>query len=451
MIDDDDPFGKTVLKPMPGGRRRPSAPPADDAPRLERWPEPAAVPLSPRSTGLNPLEIAASSLLALLTQLKTLSAHPDPAGLRDRVIGEIQRFEQRARELGYHDATGLTAARYVLCTALDDVVLNTPWGSASVWQQQSLLVTFHREAWGGEKFFQILDRLLQDPGRHIDLLEFMYLLMALGFQGRYRVLKDGRNRLEEVREKLYRTLRSQRGDFERELSPHWRGVGDQRNPLLRYVPLWVVAAVSAVFLLGLYLFFSLRLGVASDPVYAHLSALGKEVAVREVATVRRPPPPPPVATVQTGALRTFLQPEIQRRQVSVEERPDGTTLVIFENLFASGSGTVNRAQLPFLQRIGDALKTVPDPLFRITGHTDNVPIRGVRLGFPSNYELSVARAEAVQGVLMRVTGTPTRFIKAEGRADQQPLPDADNATPEGRARNRRVEIVLLDSGREKQP
>jgi type VI secretion system protein ImpK len=447
MADYDDSFGetdRTVIKPMPGGRRPPLTPATDDATRIERRPEPAAAPLPPRHSGLNPLEIAASSLLVLLTQLKTLPAHPDPAGLRDRVITEIQRFERRAHELGYHDGTGLTAARYALCTALDDIVLNTPWGSTSVWQQQSLLVTFHKEAWGGEKFFQILDRLLQDPGRHIDLLEFMYLLMALGFQGRYRVLKDGRNRLEEVREKLYRTLRSQRGDFERELSPHWRGVTDPRNPLLRYVPLWVVAAVATVFLLGSYLFFSLRLGAASDPVYARLNELGKTVA-----TGGQPQPKLMVTTVQTVDLRAFLEPEIRRGQVSVEERPDGTTIVIFENLFASGSGSISREKLPFLQRIGDALKTVPNKLIRITGHTDNVPIRGARLGYPSNYELSVARAEAVQGMLMRATDAPARFIKAEGRADQEPI--ADNATPDGRARNRRVEIVLLDSGREKKP
>ncbi len=438
MAQYDDPFGeddRTILKPIPGGGLPPAAAPADAATRLIRRPLGGGLPS--RSAGLNPLENAASPLLVLLARLKNTSSHPDPVGLRNQLIEEIKKFDGRARELGVTDPTVLKAARYVLCTALDDAVLNTPWGSASIWQQQSLLITFHKEAWGGAKFFQLLENLIKDPGRNLDLLELMYLCLSLGFQGRYRVLTDGRNQLEEVRERLYRTIRTHRGDFERELSPHWQGVVDRRNPLLRYVPLWVIAALAGALLVGIYLFFSLRLSGASDPVFAALNDMGKGVSTPG----DRPRPPPPPPDRRTIDLRTFLEPEIGRKQVAVDPRPEGTTILIYEKLFASGSATVDRAQLPLLQHIAEALNTVADKQFRVIGHTDNVPIKSARLGFPDNYRLSLARADAVRSVLIDATHTPDRFTKAEGRADKEPIDD--NATAEGRAHNRRVEILLL--------
>ncbi len=444
MTQYDDSFGqddRTILKPIPGGGERlsPAIPSADAATRLIR--RPLGDGLRPRDAGLNPLENTASPLLVLLARLKNTSSHPDPVGLRNQLIEEIKKFDGRARELGISDPTVLKAARYVLCTALDDAVLNTPWGSTSIWQQQSLLITFHKEAWGGEKFFQLLENLLKDPGHNLDLLELMYLCLSLGFQGRYRVLKDGRNQLEEVREQLYHTIRTQRGDFERELSPHWQGIVDRRNPLLRYVPLWVIAALAGVLLVGIYLFFSLRLSGASDPVFAALNDIGKEV----VTPGDRPPPPPPPPDRRTLDLQTFFEPEISRKQVAIDNRPEGNSIIIHEKLFASGSATIDRAQLSLLQRIAEALNTVADKQFQIIGHTDTVPIKSARLGFPDNYRLSLARAQAVRDVLIDATHTPDRFSKAEGRADKEPI--ADNATAEGRALNRRVEIVLLPKAR----
>ena len=87
-----------------------------------------------------------------------------------RYLEEIRRFEESARAAGVSNEMTL-AARYALCAALDEAVLSTPWGAHTEWSQQTLLVTLHREAWGGEKFFEMLSRISQDPGRHIDLME----------------------------------------------------------------------------------------------------------------------------------------------------------------------------------------------------------------------------------------------------------------------------------------
>src|SRR5690606_40799872 len=75
------------------------------------------------------------------------------------------------------------ATRYVLCTAIDEAVVTTPWGNESEWSQMSLLSSFHNETFGGEKFFQLLERLSRNPVKHLLMLELMYLCLALGFEG----------------------------------------------------------------------------------------------------------------------------------------------------------------------------------------------------------------------------------------------------------------------------
>ena len=78
------------------------------------------------------------------------------------LASDLRRFEDRARRAGVINETVL-AARYALCATLDEAVLATPWGAQSEWAQQTLLVALHREAWGGEKFFDMLERICADP------------------------------------------------------------------------------------------------------------------------------------------------------------------------------------------------------------------------------------------------------------------------------------------------
>ena len=108
-----------------------------------------------------------------------------------------------------------------------------------------------------------------------------------------------------------------------------------------------------------------------------------------------------------------------------------------DNLFSSGSTAVNESIIPLLQTIARALNQLAGQV-EIIGHSDNVPIRSAR--YPSNWHLSKARAESVAVIIKHNLTIPER-ISIEGRADLEPL--ASNKTREGRARNRRVEIILL--------
>lgn len=422
---------RTQFMPRPGGRSPQTPDPVEPLAPLSM----PAPPLSlGQARGLNPLEAAAGPLLALLTRLRSTLAHSAPASLRAQLLAYLRQFEERAQASGVAQ-NDVQLARYVLCSALDEAVLSTPWGSAGGWSKQSLLITVHNEAWGGEKIFQLLDHCLRSPRERLHLLELLYLCLSLGFEGRYRVMNDGRSQLDALRERTWAAIRSARGDTERELSPHWRGVTVLRDRLSQCLPPWV-AAVAGVAMLMLVLL-GLRIPLASDAegVFNNIHALGEV----KVPLLERPLPPPTI--VERPRLAVLLADDIQAGRVAVQESRDRSVVTLRgDEVFASGSAIVNVDLQPLMRRIAQALRQVNGQI-RITGHSDNRPIASLR--FASNWALSQARAAQVRQILSTQTGQPERFT-AEGRSDTEPL--ASNASAAGRARNRRVEITVMVEG-----
>ena len=163
-------------------------------------------------------------------------------------------------------------------------MLSTPWGSASDWSKQSLLITLHNEAWGGEKVFQLLDHCLQNPRQRLNLMELLYLCISLGMEGRYRVMQDGRSQLDALRERVAATIRSTRGEIERELSPHWRGLVVARDRLRQFLPPWVAVAIGLAILLLLLFGLRMKLAAEAEPVFRNLHALG-DVPVQTLSLI----------------------------------------------------------------------------------------------------------------------------------------------------------------------
>ena len=157
----------------------------------------------------------ANPLLDMVVQMRA-STTILPEQLRTYLVGEIRRFQERAARALIPQET-IVAARYCLCTVLDETAALTTWGGNGVWSSHSLLVTFHNETWGGEKFFQLLARLTRNPTLHIDLIELFYYCLALGFEGRYRVLERGNAQLAEIKQRLRKLIRSGRGTYEHAL------------------------------------------------------------------------------------------------------------------------------------------------------------------------------------------------------------------------------------------
>lgn len=433
----NDPFGndsdRTIMRPRPGGRGpRPAS--GDGQTERRSVPQPAAG-AQIVGAGMNPLVAAATPLFSLVGQLRNTLTHPDIASLHSHVSQEIMNFEADARDKG-EPAESILAARYALCTLIDETVLSTPWGTESNWGNQTLLVRFHNETWGGEKFFQILDRLLPDPRANLHLLEFIYVCLALGFEGKYRVQAQGRGQLEQIQHRLYETIRSYRGEYERELSPHWQGVQDRRPKLARYVPFWVIGSVVAGLLLAAFIGFLFSLNSRSDPVVSEVAMLATDAA----PLVERDAMAPPPAVTLTALLESdeLASRAIGDGLVKVVDEPGQSTVTLW-GMFASGQAEVDGSQQPLLLRVGSALNELNGRV-TVIGHTDNVPIR--TLSFPSNWELSEQRAQSVRNVLGQAVAE--QRLSAEGRADTQPL--VDNSTPVNRALNRRVEVTLFYQG-----
>lgn len=203
----------------------------------------------------NPLVAASALLLSEVVRLKTNANPENFDALNERLNVAIKLFEHRALQEGVEGGQ-VMAARYVLCTVVDEAVVTTPWGNESAWSQMSLLSTFHNETFGGEKFFQLLEHLSRNPVKHLAMLELMYICLSLGFEGKYRVLPRGMLELEAIRDSLYRQIRQLRGDIPRELSPHWEGLKEGRRKLVRIVPGWLVAVATVAGLALLYAGFS---------------------------------------------------------------------------------------------------------------------------------------------------------------------------------------------------
>ena len=430
----------TMLIPNPGGRRAPQ--PVAASPAVPTTSPLAAATVESPGKGLNPLVHAANPLLDLIVPLRTMTHPPDLEALRQRLALAIKTFEAQARAAGI-DSEAIAAARYALCTVLDETIAGTAWGNG-IWAHRSLLVAFHNEASGGEKFFLILQRLSQDVRAHLDLIELMYLCLALGLEGRYRMIERGPEQLAALRERLQQLIGKERGAFEAELSPHWRGQAVAAASPLRRIPVWVLAAVAGGVLLALQLGFSTILNRASDPVFASLHRVQvapPSVAPRAAAPVAVSVPVPiPVPPVRVAG---FLAPEVAQGLVSVTETADRSVITLRgDGVFGSGSAEVTRSFEPLLQRIGEALQPVPGKVI-VVGHTDD-SLPGLSARFPSNYDLSKARANGVLKLLAYRAPPATRF-SAEGRGDTEPLVANDSKIH--RSLNRRVDIVVLTPAR----
>ena len=449
----DNPFAepeddnRTVIRPTPGRRRTPAA----EQPPVAGSEQPSSETVAPRpaapaegtediATGADVLAAAAAPLLQLMARLRNTASPPDSGDLYQRTVRQIRVFEQEARDKGV-PLEQLRPAHYALCASLDDIVLNTPWGSSGTWSQRSLVSAFHQEVRSGERFFDVLKQMCANPGRFLPVIE------SLGFIGQYRLSRRGVGDINRIREETYAVIARQRKPAEPALAPHTKGVNAPYRPARFIVPLWVAAAAGLGVIGALFLWFSISLNAESDTVYARLQGappdrmptITRTPVVEPAPVVATPPPPPEPSTLDK--LRQFLKPEIDQKLVEVLGTPAQPLVrIIGRNMFASGSATLTPSFKPLLDRIGLALKEENGPV-KVIGYTDSEPIRTI--AFPSNFQLSTARAQAASTIIGAALGEPSR-ITVEGRADADPI--APNSTPEGRERNRRIEVVLTRQG-----
>jgi len=448
-----------------------------------RIPSPGKVrknPFAPRSSpeslqanlaslgGLNPLVAMANPILGAVPQIRRTLRHPDPATLRANLRDQIGSLQTSAISADIPDAT-VQIAVYALCALLDESAAATPWGVA--WADNGLLKEVRGESGGGEGFFKLLDQVMADYSpadeRRADLLEFFYICLALGFEGRYRDAEDGRQALDQIRNRLYATIARRRPRPMDGLSARWRSAtaeaaaapalqmaakvsaqisaqaADQRSAaeskapparsFLSRVPRRAVWSALAAFVGAVIVFYLLALRLQEDETR---SALAGRPGTRAKAAQVAAPPAPVAAPAAAGAL-AVLAKALEGEPVTITETAAGVAITLHsERQFPVGGATPAAELRPLIRKIAAALDQAPGAIL-VAGHADASPTHGAH--FSSNAELSAARARSVARLMAAKLGDARR-LSAEGRGDAEPI--APNDTEANRARNRRVSIVL---------
>lgn len=345
---------------------------------------------------------AASTLLAVLLNLEPTRPPKNIADLYVHLNEELQGFQEIIKRNGVNSQDA-SSALYLLCSAIDEIVLNTPWGHSSNWSQRTLLTAVCKDNNGGEKCFLLLEKLMRSPAGHIDLLELFYVILSLGFKGKYY---DDRSSLNKIIDNLFEIIRQYRGEPERDLSSFWKGERTDDKPLNEFIPIWLVIVSLFSVLMVFYIGFRFWLNAVLDPTFQNLINL------------------------------TDLGPIKRQDQVEIVMTEDKVTEFTLEDInFKTGKADLPDKAKGILKEIVNVIDKKFQPDVTVIGHTDSVGKA------QANKSLSKRRAESVRQELIRL-GIIADDIKAYGMGAEQPI--ASNLTREGRKKNRRVEIIVTE-------
>lgn len=421
----------TLRLPMPGAtlsalRARsaesaaPHGPPAPQAAHKSapaRW----------AAGNVNPLLRAAEVLLALVAQLRATAVHADPAALRGQLLERMADFEALAAANGV-PAPQISAARYLLCSFVDETVAATPWGAQGAWAERNLLQHFHEEREGGDKAFKLLERLGEDPAANARLLELFYVCLALGYEGRVQGQPRPRAQLDAIAARLHDVLRRS-AKAEPALSEHWAGIATRGHRDAAVFPWWALAALVAALLMALWFVLNARLESQAAKVFARIVALTPAV----------PQPQGTAARTAQPRLAAALKAEADGGALEVRDEAMRSVITLpSDALFEPGTAQLDDQRAGALMaRVARALHVHAGEIV-VIGHTDDTAPASMQ--FPSNWQLSRSRAQAVADRLVALGAAGAPRVQAEGRAEAQPR--VPGGTAEARARNRRIEIEL---------
>ncbi|SBS34795.1 putative lipoprotein YiaD precursor [Marinomonas spartinae] len=423
---------ETKIKPRPGrlGRDAENSGSTDDNSDKTQISS-NAIPLQKQSGPKvsifkNSLLEAASDCLSLAIFVNQAESLPDLSGFKHRCTDAVKSFEFEARDAGIPDKT-IFNARYCLCALLDESVLNSRWSSME-WAKESLLSIFHKETFGGEYFYTLIDESLRYPEHNRDFLELQYHCLNLGFKGKFRVGNHQSGGVEDYRNRAYNVLNQLDGPVKNVLSPDWERKVANGGELRQKTPLWVVFSILGALGLALYLFLNTQLNDQLSKVDSSLASIHPIDLQKTVDKKDK----------QLLVLEQLLQTEIQKGIISIQKKSDRIRLTINNrDLFKPGEASLLPSVVPILQKLALSLEGTKGRIL-ITGYTDDTPIKTAE--YPSNWLLSLARANEVANAMAKNTNLSGR-LWPEGRGAADPI--APNTDSKSRAMNRRVEIDLL--------
>lgn len=230
--------------------------------------------------GLNTLVDTAAYLFSIMGKLKHIKSYRRLDKLSNELKQEIENFQQNASASNFeYMAEYIPVACYALCVTLDDIISNTPWGSQGKWEPYSLLVSFNQDSISRDSFFIILERLISDPAHYIDLMEFMYICLSLGFKGHYNHSTFDHEQLEQIINALYKRIRAHRGDFSKVLSPFVvRPRVANKQSFMHKIPIWLVTLLSINIIIALFAGARYLLDISSNQTYQNFSGMEKSAS-----------------------------------------------------------------------------------------------------------------------------------------------------------------------------
>lgn len=379
----------------------------------------------------NMLLVHASPLLRLVCAMGGTAEIPSPKALANTWSKGLSELEHTLEKLGRPQAERLSV-RYVLCTFMDERAANTPWGGSGLWASHSLLLQFFSETWGGEKVFALIQKMMRSPAENRDLLEFMAIVLSLGFKGKYQVETGGELALSQLRSQLFQLIKSSPLDPLSQLHPtFWQSKAPASGKRFLQIPLWLPVSVFSALGTSIFLGLYFNMNTQSDQVFSEITSIS--LPAPNFTQAQAAPAAPELGL----ELPTQLREEIVAGLLTLKQAGNRSTVILVgDGLFSSGSAELNNTAIPLVEKVARELALHPGQL-TVTGYTDNQPIRSIR--FPSNWQLSAERAEHVGQRIARFL--PNTAIATEGAGAANPI--APNNTAEGRALNRRVEITLM--------
>ncbi|VWC81360.1 OmpA/MotB family outer membrane protein [Burkholderia lata] len=374
---------------------------------------------------INPLLEAARVLLQALADTPETRDVDDIARWRRWLGQEVRLFTRVCSELQIRPEH-VRCASYCLCSALDEAAMQAPWGKDETtgveWQDNSLASVLGHDRQGGDRVFQLIDDAMRNQRENLDLIELYQNVLDLGFRGRYRFEAGGQKRLQVIREHVHDAVMTGGQSGNR--------VGEPRKLPRQTIDPWVrpvpVRRSRARFAGGL--------------AVALLLGAGGYAAVDRWARTKVRLRASPLDALARN-LEQQLRDEVAAGNVELIRDSGRNALTLrFTGMFGPGEATVAPWGASVVASAGREIAAVTKgAAVRVAGYADSTPISSTRQA--SNQVLSEARARHVAQILV-AAGVSAPRITVKGNGDIGSL--ADNRTALGRARNRRVEVIVTD-------
>ena len=412
----------------------------------------------------------------LLFLLRSGNAPQSATEFNGKVDIAIARFEQRALGIG-KSSNAIKDCKYAFCALLDEIILNTDFDIRDDWERNPLQLRLFGEHLAGEGFFVKLDNLRIDPTTNIETLEVFYICLLLGFQGHY--LLEGSDKLHYLMRRLGQEIASIRGS-KPEFAPSWKP--DLFQSFLQHgQPLWIIFSLFGLAAIVVFVFYAYLLQSKTKDLLqfesdTFLQPFSSAAPMGNIAVRVRSIPENASLTMKGRAIGNAPQKimiksfeelvklaAVHGEEQAVEKRirfvSDKEIEVTF--LFGEGSSAMAKALglprilvfdygagfsfdigkaivkpvfVPLIERQAETLRTLfAGSDIYICGHTDSSGSSS------ANRTLSLDRAQAVSAALI-TRGVIKDKIKVSGYGSD--IPVASNNTADGKAMNRRTEVIL---------